>query len=178
MDITYMDLFIDKINIILGGIIAVLTYVLGEHWSVFLVFLLLNVADYMTRWIAARVTKTENSKKGMIGILKKLGYWIMVAVGFGMSAVFKELGEVVGIQMHVTNLIGWFVLGALITNEFRSVLENLVDADYEVPTILIKGLEVADKAMDEQIEKLFKSNDDGESEEDVQNEEDDENVEG
>lgn len=170
MDVEFANLFVDKINIISGGIIAILTYILGEHWAIFFVFLLLNVADYMTRWIAARITRTENSKKGMFGILKKLGYWIMVAVGFGMSVIFKEIGEIVGVQMHATNLIGWFVLGALITNEFRSILENLVDADYNVPVILTKGLEIADDAMDKQINKLFNTKDSDESDDEEETE--------
>lgn len=148
---------INKLNAVLGAIVAVCSYVLGEQWYLFLGFLGFNIADFITRWIAARLTGTENSRKGMIGILKKLGYWIMIAVSFGMSAIFIELGKVIGVNLQVTSLLGWFVLGALIINEIRSILENLVDAGYHPPKILVKGLETANKIInpedDDQNEK-------------------------
>lgn len=139
---------INKINVILGAITALLSYLLGEHWYLFAFFLLLNCGDFVSRWIAARLTGTENSKAGSIGILKKLGYWIMVALGFAMSAIFIEIGKVINIDLQVTTFIGWFVLSTLIINEIRSILENLVEAGYKVPDVLVKGLEVADHMID------------------------------
>lgn len=146
MDITPLT---NKINLIVGAIAALLSYIFGEHWILFAFFLLLNVGDYITRWIAARLTGTENSKAGWIGILKKLGYWIMVALGFGMSIIFIEIGSVIGLDLGVTTFIGWFVLATLIINEIRSILENLVEVyGDKVPNVLVKGLEVANKAID------------------------------
>lgn len=138
----------DKINLIIGAITTLLSYILGEHWILFIFFLLLNIGDFITRWIAARLTGTENSRAGCIGILKKLGYWIMIALGFGMSVIFIEIGNTIGVNLKVTTLIGWFVLATLTINEIRSILENLVEAGYNVPIILVKGLEVANKAID------------------------------
>lgn len=148
----------NKINLIAGGIAALLSYLLGEHWILFVFFLALNLGDFLTRWIAARITGTENSKAGWIGILKKIGYWVMVALGFGMSIIFIEIGAVIGVDLHVTTYLGWFVLATLIINEIRSILENLVEAYGDrVPTILVKGLEVANKSID----GMIKIGDDG-----------------
>lgn len=141
----------NKINLIVGAITALLSYIFGEHWILFMFFLLLNFGDYLTRWMAARLTGTENSKAGWIGILKKLGYWVMIALGFGMSIIFIEIGNTIGLNLEITTFIGWFVLATLIINEIRSILENLVEAGYKVPAILIKGLEVANKAIDGKI---------------------------
>lgn len=138
----------NKINLIMGTIAALLSYLLGEHWILFVFFLALNFFDFITRWIAARLTGTENSKAGWTGILKKLGYWIMIALGFGMSIIFIEIGNVIGVDLGITTFIGWFVLATLIVNEIRSILENLVEAGYKPPAILTKGLEVANKAID------------------------------
>ena len=78
-----------------------------------------------------------------------MGYWIMVALGFGMSIIFIEIGSVIGLDLGVTTFIGWFVLATLIINEIRSILENLVEVyGDKVPNMLIKGLEVANKAID------------------------------
>lgn len=143
--------FIDKINAVWGIIVAVLTYFLGEHWFLFAAFLFLNIIDYVTGCLKSRITGKLNSKKGAVGALKKLGYWLMILVAFSMSAIFMELGKTIGIDLEMTTLIGWFVLATLIINEFRSILENFVDAGYAVPKFLVKGLEVASKALDDKI---------------------------
>lgn len=138
----------DKINSIYGIIVAVLSYVFGDHWVLFVAFLALNVGDWITRWIAARINGSENSEKAWKGILKKLGYWVMVCLAFGMSAIFIEIGNTIHLDLSFTTMIGWFVLASLIINEIRSILENLVDGGFKIPSILTKGLEVVNKAID------------------------------
>lgn len=147
MDIT--EPIVDKIDIFYGIIVSVLSYVLGEHWFLFVAFLALNVVDYVTGCIKSTIRRETNSKKGAAGALKKLGYWMMILLAFGMSAIFMEIGEVIGVNLHVTSMLGWFVLATLIVNEIRSILENFVEAGYKVPTFLIKGLEVANKTLDD-----------------------------
>lgn len=148
----YAAPIIDGYNAIVGAVVAVLSYVLGEHWILFVAFLLLNVGDWITGWMKSRMAGKENSVKGWQGALKKLGYWIMIMVAFGASAVFIEIGKAIHINLGVTTLLGWFVLASLIINEIRSILENFVEAGYNVPTILVKGLEVADKVVNSQDE--------------------------
>ena len=144
---------IDTYNAITGAIVAVLSYVLGEHWFLFVAFLGLNIADWLTGWMKSRINKKENSMAGWKGILKKLGYWLMIMVAFGSSAVFVEIGNAIGIDLGITTLLGWFVLASLLVNEIRSICENFVEAGYNVPTILIKGLEVAEKVVNQDLEK-------------------------
>ena len=141
----YADKIIDTYNVVVGTIVAVLSYIFGEHWWLFLAFALLNVADWLTGWMKSRLLKKENSVAGWKGVLKKLGYWIMIMVAFGASAVFIEIGKVIGIDLGITTLLGWFVLASLLINEIRSICENFVEAGFNVPQILVKGLEVADK---------------------------------
>ena len=141
---------IDAYNAVVGAIVAILSYVLGEHWILFAGFLLLNVADWITGWMKSRMMGRENSVAGWKGALKKLGYWLMIAVAFGSSAVFIEIGKVIGVDLGVTTLLGWFVLASLLINEIRSIVENFVEAGFDVPVVLIKGLEVADKAINKE----------------------------
>lgn len=143
---------IDAYNTVVGAIIAVLSYILGEHYILFVAFLALNVVDWLTGWLKAKMTRKENSGAGWRGVLKKLGYWIMIMVGFGSSAIFVEIGEVIGINLGITTLLGWFVLASLLINELRSVIENLVEAGYNVPKILTEGLEVAGKIVNKESE--------------------------
>lgn len=149
----YAEPIINGYNAIIGTVVAVLSYILGEHWFLFVAFLLLNIADWISGWMKSRITKKENSVKGWKGIVKKLGYWIMIMVAFGASAIFVEIGGTIGVDLGVTTMLGWFVLASLLINEIRSVLENLVEAGFPVPTILTKGLEVADEAVNEEKEK-------------------------
>lgn len=148
----YANTIIDGYNAIAGAVVAVLSYILGEHWILFVAFLLLNVADWFTGWMKSRINKKENSVKGWQGILKKLGYWIMIMVAFGASAVFVEIGKTIGFDLGITTLLGWFVLASLLINEIRSIVENFVEAGFNVPYILIKGLEVADKVVNKDSE--------------------------
>lgn len=146
----YAEPFIDGYNVIVGTVVAVLSYILGEHWILFVAFLLLNIADWITGWMKSRIAGRENSTAGWKGILKKLGYWMMIMVAFGASAVFIEIGKTIGIDLGITTLLGWFVLASLLINEIRSIVENFVEAGFNVPRILITGLEVADKIVNKE----------------------------
>ena len=142
--------YMDTYNAIVGGIVAVLSFVFGEHWILFAIFLLFNVADWLTGWMKSRMAGKENSMKGWQGVLKKIGYWLMILVAFAASAVFIEIGNTLGMDLGITTLLGYFVLASLLVNELRSILENFVEAGYNVPTVLVKGLEVADKVVNQE----------------------------
>ena len=142
--------YMDTYNAIVGGIVACLTMVFGEHWILFAIFLLFNIIDFVTGIMKSKLANKENSVKGWQGVLKKLGYWIMILLAFVMSTLFIEVGKVINVDLGVTTLLGWFVLASLAINEIRSILENLVEAGFNVPTILTKGLEVADKVVNQE----------------------------
>ena len=148
-NLNYMDSF----NAITGAVIAFLTFIFGEHWILFALFLFLNVADWLTGWYKSKVAKKENSVKGWQGVLKKLAYWLMIAFAFSLSAVFIEIGTTLGMDLGVTTLLGWFVLASLLVNEARSIVENFVEAGLNVPAVLVNGLEVADKLINKENEQ-------------------------
>lgn len=135
----------DNYNAFVGTCIAILSMIFGEHWYLFFLFLMLNVIDYMTGCHKATVLNKKTSEKGWQGIRKKLFYWIMIFFAFLVSAGFIDLGKTIGVDLGITTLLGWFVLASLVVNECRSIVENFVEAGYNVPVILTKGLEVADK---------------------------------
>lgn len=147
-----MSEMIDRINATLGGLVAVLAYALGDHWILFAFFFLFNIGDWITGWMKSRLAKKENSQKGLNGIIKKCGYWLMILFAFAASAWFVQIGDVLHIDLQITKLLGWFVLASLTVNEFRSILENFVECGYDVPKILVEGLEVANKAFNKEDE--------------------------
>lgn len=135
-------------------ILAIINVFFDEHWILFLLYLLLNIIDSLTGWAKARINNTESSSVGLIGIIKKMCYWIIILIAFLIPIGFQELGKAIQIDLSITVFLGWFVLASLIINEYRSILENLVEAGCHVPKILIKGLEV----VAEKIDKIGDSN--------------------
>ena len=140
---------IDTYNAILGAAVAVLSYVLGPHWFLFAIFLLLNVFDWITGGIKSKKTGKTSSKAGLWGIMKKFGYWMLIIASFSITAGFTELGSILGMDLGVTTLLGWFVLASLLVNEARSICENLVEMGINVPTILVKGLQAANRVVNQ-----------------------------
>lgn len=152
-----VNVFTDRYNAVIGGIVAVLTAIFGTYWYVFVAFLVLNIADWITGWVKANKKKEESSKVGAIGAIKKLGYWLVVLVAFLISSVFVHFGsDVLGINLSFLHFIGWWVLAMLVINEARSILENLVELGVNVPTVLIKGLAVTEKLIEAGIDIMDK----------------------
>lgn len=148
-----MKVFTDTYNLIIGAIITIMTAVFGVYWYVFAAYMALNVMDWLTGWYKSRKQKKESSKAGLKGILKKLGYWAIVAVSFLMSTVFVRLGrDVLWINLDFLAMIGWYTLACLMVNEVRSIFENLVECGYNIPSVLINGLEVADEMINREKE--------------------------
>lgn len=143
-----MEKIINKINLIYGGVIAVMTAVFGQYWFLFAAFLVFNIVDYITGTIKARYLKIESSKIGAIGIYKKVGYWIVICISFFVSFACAQFGDKFDMNLNFIMMFGWFTLGTYLINELRSILENLVTVNVPIPDFLIKGLEIADKAIE------------------------------
>ena len=99
---------------------------------------------------------------GLKGIIKKTGYWVIVLIAFMIPDLFIKLGrDTLGINLEFLMLLGWFTLATLIVNEIRSILENLVEMDYNVPEILIDGLAVTEKLLKKKSETLIPEDEKG-----------------
>lgn len=141
---------LDGYNMSVGAVVAVLAAIFGPHWYLFAAFLLLNVMDWLTGWYKSRKLKQESSSIGLAGIVKKLGYWVIIAVAFLMAYIFQMMGQdIFKIDLSFLLLLGWFTLACLLINEIRSILENLVECGYNVPNILTRGLAVTEKLLNQ-----------------------------
>lgn len=143
---------VDTYNMVVGAAVTVLTALLGAYWYVFFFYLLFNILDWLTGWYKARKFKKESSKQGLKGILKKLGYWVIILVAFSVSYVFVHMGsDILHLDLSFLMMVGWFTLACLMVNEARSILENLVECGYNVPAVLIKGLAVTEKLINKEV---------------------------
>ena len=124
----------------------------GECYGIYLfgIYLLLNILDWLTGWYKARVKKETSSKAGLKGILKKVGYWVILLIAFLISYMFRRLGkDLLDIDLSYLSAMGWFTLANLLVNEIRSILENLIACGYRVPDVLKRGLEITEKVISE-----------------------------
>lgn len=135
--------FLDGYNALLTGWTLLLTGIFGAYWYLFAALLLFNVLDWLSGWYKARRLHEESSKVGLAGVVKKLCYWILIAVAFTTAAVFEAVGaDVLHIDLSCLHLLGWFTLANLTVNEARSIVENLVAIGVAVPSVLTEGLQI------------------------------------
>lgn len=137
-------------NTAVGALVTFLITIFGDYWYIFAAFIIFNLFDWVTGWYKSRKSKTESSAAGLQGILKKLGYWVIIAVAFLVADVFVHMGnDVLNMDLGFLMMVGWFTVACLMVNEARSILENLVECGCNVPAVLIKGLAVTEKLMDD-----------------------------
>ena len=137
-------------NLIVGAVVTILSAIFGTFWYIFVAYAILNVLDWITGWYKSRKRREESSAVGLRGILKKLGYWVVIAVAFLVSWVFVAMGnDLLHIDLSFLTMVGWFTLACLMVNEVRSIIENLVECGYNVPVVLVKGLAVAEKLIEQ-----------------------------
>lgn len=144
--------FIDKCNAVVGMLVTALTAILGTYWYVFVSYLALNVVDWVTGTWNARKKGESSSESGREGAKRKVGNWVIIGVAFLTADVLVKLaGDMLGLNVSFLIGIGWLVTCMLWINEVRSILENLVEMGYNVPEFLIKGLEVANKLVNDKV---------------------------
>ena len=144
---------IDTYNVLVGAAVTLLSALFGTYWYLFAAYLLFNVFDWLTGWYKSRKLKRESSAVGLKGIIKKLGYWVIIAVAFLTSYIFVHMGnDILHIDLTFLELLGWFTLACLMVNEVRSIIENLVECGYNVPKILISGLAVTERLINKENE--------------------------
>lgn len=139
---TEISKIFNKITTTLSLISTTFTSLFGVEWILFFGYLILNISDYITGTLKAKINKTECSNKGLLGIIKKVCYWILIFISFLISYLLVQIGVKLNINLDFIMLFGWFTLACLIVNESRSIIENLIEIGIEVPEILTKGLNV------------------------------------
>ncbi len=155
--------FLDRYNAIVGALVAVASAILGVYWYLFAGYLVFQVLDYITGFIKSHKLHEQSSRIGLQGILKKVGYWVIVLVAFMVPKMLIEVGhDTLGIQLDFLMLFGWFTLASLAVNEARSILENLVECHVDVPEFLIRGLAITQKIIKHNAEAGIPEEEEGE----------------
>ena len=129
----------------INPIIAVLAAALGVASSYLvqlivplIVLVIAMLADYGTGMAKAWNAGTLCSRTGIRGILKKVGYLVIVAVAMGTDYLLRYGLDQVGVHINIESLIAAIVIVWLIINELISILENVAAVGAPVPEFLLK----------------------------------------
>ena len=90
-----------------------------------LVLFVFMILDYLTGMAAAWVHCELSSRTGIIGIVKKVMYLVLIAVGIGADWIINYGLSAIKIDFEYGYLIGIFITIWLILNELMSILENV-----------------------------------------------------
>lgn len=118
---------------VLGVIAAYLNVLLVP----LIVLIVVMVIDYFTGMAQAYISHTLNSRIGVTGILKKIGYIIAVTVGIVADYLISSALVNCGVDIPINCCIGMIVTVWFIINELISILENLSEIGTPLPKFLI-----------------------------------------
>lgn len=99
--------------------------IIGGYDILFKTLLTFLIIDYVTGVLRAIYTKKLNSRIGAKGIIKKMGYILIVVV----ASLLDQL-------LNTTNNIRNIIIYMFIANEGISILENWASMGIKIPKIL------------------------------------------
>ena len=140
---------LDGYNLTVGAVLAMAAEIFHQYGAVLATFLIFNIIDWITGTCKARFSGRESSVCGLKGICKKLGYWGLIFVAFMTGQNLMIMGDEMGVGFAAAEYIGWLTLTMLVVNEARSITENLVQMGVKVPSVLIRGLAIGQKELED-----------------------------
>lgn len=132
----------NKVNTVKGlfaSIMGVLNSVFGILALPIVLLVACNIIDYATGILASRFRGQEiSSYKGIRGITKKIGMWLLIIVGAIIDELIVYSVAQLGLACPFTFMIACVVAVWIICNELISILENLKDMEVPLPGFLMK----------------------------------------
>lgn len=96
------------------------------------------LCDYVSGVAAAWVRGELSSRVGIVGIVKKVAYALIIVVGIVVDWVVREAAGKIGIDAGNFYFFALLVIVWLIVNECISILENVSRIGVNVPPFLLK----------------------------------------
>lgn len=129
----------------IAGVSAYVSNKLGILYPVLLLLTGMMILDYVTGLAASKKEALEDpknpekgwsSQKGKIGIFKKLGYIVAVAVAMAADFLIFYTAEQIGISVPTGTFFGLLTAVWLILNELLSLIENAGRMGAPIPEFL------------------------------------------
>lgn len=126
---------------IIQATVSVAIGALAAYFNVLLVpltiLIVVMIIDYATGMTSAWKSGELESKTGLIGILKKVSYLVLVAVGGVVDYLISAGLAAANVEISITYCCGLIVCVWLIINELISILENLAELGTPIPKFLV-----------------------------------------
>ena len=129
---------INYVKAIIATIGAFLAEKLGILWIIIPMLLACSIVDYITGMLAAKKEGVISSKTGMWGIVKKLLYYIEVAIAILIDWTIINVAKSIGVEVPITTFFGLLVAIWIMINELVSILENLTRLETPMPSFLVR----------------------------------------
>ena len=123
---------------IISAALAGLLYYLGIVAIPIIMLIFAIIIDYITGMMSAYYNSELSSKKGIKGIIKKVGYLTLVFAAMIIDWLISQGLQQINIDLNYTVFFAVLVAVWLIINELISVLENLSRMDIPIPNFFKK----------------------------------------
>ena len=111
------------------GIIAMMaglaSYLMGRVTELVIILVVMMIIDYVTGVSAAYVQGKLQSRKSILGVIKKICYMVLLGLAFFLDYTITYLVETAGVQSPINGLFGIATTLWLIGTEGLSILKNL-----------------------------------------------------
>lgn len=130
-----------EIQMFISAAFAGLMYYLGIVSIPVIILIVAMIIDYATGMTAAFYNAELSSKKGIKGIVKKVGYLALVAVAMILDWLISQGLQQINVNLNYGVFFAVLVAVWLIINEIVSILENLSRIGVPIPKFLTKIIE-------------------------------------
>lgn len=142
-----------ELQIFISTVFAGLLYYLGIVSIPIIMLIFAMVIDYITGMLAASYNSELSSKKGIKGIVKKVGYLALVLASMIIDWLISQGLQQINVDFHYSVFFAVLVAVWLIINELISILENLSRMGIPIPNFLKKIINRLKTTVDESEDK-------------------------
>lgn len=129
------------VQAIITAIVAGVSVYFGVVAIPILVLIAVMIVDYITGLVGAYIDRQLNSRIGIVGIIKKISYLGLVAVGMVADYIIYSALSQIGVNIELGYCVGMVIVIWLIINELISILENLAEIGVPLPAFITKLIE-------------------------------------
>ena len=138
-----------ELQVFISAAFAGLLYYLGIVSIPVIMLIFAMIIDYATGMSAAWYNSELSSKKGVKGIVKKVGYLVLVLASMIIDWLISQGLQQINVDLHYSVFFAVLVAVWLIINELISTLENLSRIGVPIPNFMKKLINRLKTTVDE-----------------------------
>lgn len=148
-----------ELQMFVSAAFAGLLYYLGIVSIPIIMLIFAMIIDYATGMSAAFYNSELSSKRGVRGIVKKVGYLALVVAAMILDWLISQGLQQINVDITYSVFFAVLVAVWLIINELISTLENLSRMGVPIPNFMKKLIDRIKTTVDEREEKNYVQND-------------------